>query len=77
MLMQLMQYRFALIELNLYLDTNPNDREAIRIYNEYLNIYKKLCNKYEKMYGPLTMDSDDFDKNTWAWIESPWPWEEI
>ena len=40
LLYQVMQYKFALIELNLYLDTQPNDNEMIRLYNEYLNFFK-------------------------------------
>ena len=77
LLYQVMQYKFALIELNLYLDTHPNDNEMIRLYNEYLNIEKKMCDKYESMYGPLTLGSDNLNKNNWTWINSPWPWEVI
>lgn len=75
LLYQIMQYKFALIELNLYLDTNPSDRNAIELYNKYLKIEKEMCKKYENMYGPLTLDSDDLNENRWEWINSPWPWE--
>jgi len=75
LLFQVMQYKFALIELNLYLDTHPNDTEMIKLYNKYLDIDKKMCDKYESMYGPLTLDSNYLDKNTWTWKNSPWPWE--
>lgn len=75
LLYQVMQYKFALIELNLYLDTNPNDAEAVALYNKYLAIEKQMCDKYESMYGPLTLDSNYLGKNTWNWKNSPWPWE--
>lgn len=75
LLYQVMQYKFALIELNLYLDTHPNDMEMIKLYNKYLKIEKQMCDKYESMYGPLTLDSNYLDKNTWEWLKSPWPWE--
>lgn len=75
LLYQVMQYKFALIELNLYLDTNPNDTEMIKLYNKYLDMEKKMCDKYESMYGPLTLGSDYLDKNSWVWKNSPWPWE--
>ena len=75
LLYQIMQYKFALIELNLYLDTNPNDAEMIKLYNQYLTAEKQMCEKYENLYGPLTLDSNYFDKNTWVWKNSPWPWE--
>ena len=75
LLYQVMQYKFALIELNLYLDTHPNDKEMIKLYNKYLKTEKQMCDKYESMYGPLTVDSNYLDKNTWVWDNSPWPWE--
>jgi len=76
LLNQLQQYAFALIDLDLYLDVNPNDSSAIKLYNNYLGIKKQIMDKYENMYGPLTLDSDDLNKNSWVWIRSPWPWEE-
>ena len=77
LLYQIMQYKFALIDLNLYLDTNPNDLEKIKLYSQYLNIEKQMCDKYESMYGPLMLDSNYLDKNKWVWADSSWPWEVI
>lgn len=73
---QWQQYNFALVDLNLYLDTHPNDTNAIKLYNNYNNILKQISKKYESMYGPLTVNSDN-NQNNWIWINSPWPWEEI
>ena len=75
LLYQLMQYKFALIELSLYLDTNPYESDMIKIYNQYLDIEKQMCDKYESLYGPLTLDSNYLEKNGWTWLKSPWPWE--
>lgn len=75
LLYQVMQYKFALIELNLYLDSYPNNQELIKLYNKYLKIEKQMCDKYESKYGPLTLNSDYLNKNTWVWKNSPWPWE--
>ena len=75
LLYNILMYKFALTELNLYLDTNPNDKRMIDLYKKYLTEEKKLCNQYEKIYGPLTTDSDNLDDNSWDWIKSPWPWE--
>ena len=77
LLYQVMQYKFALTDLDLYLDTHPNDSNAINLYNNYLNIEKQMSDKYESMYGPLTLDSNHLDKNTWIWKNSPWPWEGV
>ncbi len=75
LLYQIMQYKFALVDLNLYLDTHPNDSKMISLYNKYLTIEKQMCDKYESMYGPLTLDSNYLENNTWNWKNSPWPWE--
>ena len=74
LLYQILQYKFALTDLNLYLDTNPNDRNILALFNQYLNIEKQMCNKYENMYGPLTINYLN-QNNTWNWNNSPWPWE--
>ena len=65
-------YRFAIIELGLYLDTHPDDEKAICLHREYANKFKVLEDKYQKVYGPLTIH---FPCNKWRWIEEPWPWE--
>ena len=74
MLMQLQELKFALIELGLYLDLNDNDRNAIKIFNEYQRKEKELCKMFESKYGPLTFDSMEY-KNSWTWDNGPWPWE--
>ena len=75
LLYNILMYKFALTELNLYLDNYPNNTQMISLYNQYLTEEKKLCNQYEKNYGPLTTDSENIENNNWKWIKSPWPWE--
>ena len=75
LLYNILMYKFALVELDLYLDTNPRDSKMISLYNQYLNEEKKLCKEYEKNYGPLTLDGENLGTNSWNWIKSPWPWE--
>ena len=75
MLLQLMQYNFALVELNLYLDVNPDDNNALKLYNDYLKIKKQLENKYESNYGPIDNCSNFIATGSWNWDNGPWPWE--
>ena len=77
LLQQWQQYNFAIIDLNLYLDTNPNDKNALSIYREFLNILNQLQDKYESKYGPIELSSNCVSNNTWEWNNSPWPWEVI
>lgn len=74
-LYNLLKYKFAIQELDLYLDIYPTDINIINLYNKYLKDEKKLSQEYEKKYGPLTIDSEELPANKWIWISSPWPWE--
>ena len=74
MLMQIQELRFATIDLGLYLDVYPNDRNALNLFNNYLNQEKEVANLFESKYGPLTLGSD-VQRNDWLWDNSPWPWE--
>ena len=63
---------FAVIELNLYLDTHPEDRRALMMHNEYTSKLNDLKNKFEQMYGPLSIY---YPYNEWGWQTDLWPWE--
>ena len=69
---QIKCYEFAIIELGLYLDTHPDDSKALCLHKKYARELKELKDKYQKVYGPLTIN---FPCNKWRWLEEPWPWE--
>lgn len=74
-LYKLQEIAFAAHELNLYLDTHPNDSGAIRLYNEYNREGKMLNDEYERKYGPIDLsDNEGLSMTPWAWIKEPWPW---
>lgn len=66
-------YDFAIVELNLYLDTHPTDKEAKRKLNDYEDKSRVLRAKYEEEYGPIIF-RDSPDKRM-RWIKNPWPWD--
>ena len=66
-------YCFAAHDLNLYLDTHPNDRDMINLFKELASDSNMAVKEYENKYGPLFVDSSS--TYPWAWNESPWPWE--
>ena len=72
MLAEIKSYRFAIIELGLYLDTHENDEKALCLHRKYAKELKELSDKYQKVYGPLTIN---YPCNKWRWLEEPWPWE--
>ena len=63
---------FAINELALYLDTHPEDEKALCLHKKYCKEVKELKDKYQKVYGPLTIN---YPCNKWRWLEEPWPWE--
>lgn len=74
LLREIMQVGFVVVELQLYLDTHPNDRQALRLYNESAMCYHRLIMEYQRKYGMLMAHSPDGTEE-WRWIGSPWPWE--
>ncbi len=72
MLMQIRELKFSVNDLALYLDTHPNDRNALNLHNQYSQDLRNLTNQYQKKFGPLTIECPC---NKWRWIDLPWPWE--
>ena len=73
MLQFIREINFTIIELGLYLNTHPDDEKAVCMHSEYCKKYRELTDKYQKVYGPLSIY---FPCNKWRWLEEPWPWEE-
>ena len=69
MLCKIKEYQFSIIELALYLDTHPEDEKALCLHRHYANILKELMDKYQKVYGPLTIN---YPCSKWRWLEEPW-----
>ena len=66
---------FATIDLDLYLDINPNDQNAIGLFNQYRKEKEELIKNYELKYGPLLLNSEALNSVPWMWNDRPWPWE--
>lgn len=70
------QSSFAVNEMVLYLDTHPDDQEAMAYFQKQSCIRREAMKQYAQQYGPLTVDSiDDTCNDTWEWMQQPWPWE--
>lgn len=66
---------FMAVDLHLYLDTHPEDEEAIEKYNEIIRKADAVRYEYESKFGPLCSFRSMSDKNSFKWIDSPWPWQ--
>ena len=65
---------FVMTEALLYLDTHPNDNEAIEYYNTMKKRYNDAVEAYESSIGPLTFNSTGVN-NYFDWAATPLPWE--
>jgi spore coat protein JB len=66
---------FVLVELNLYLNTHPDDVQAIQQYNQFAQARAQLAAQYEAQYGPLLHFGHSYSTAPWAWNDTPWPWQ--
>ena len=66
---------FALLELNLFLDTHPCDEAAQLKQQEYMQQRAALVALYEERYGRYVVTAKDAVGDHRAWVMGPWPWE--
>ena len=74
-LFNVMQFSFAINDLNLYLDLHPDDTRVVRLFEELVKEEKQAKKEYMEQYGPLIVTKVKGDK--FDWIESPWPWDDL
>ena len=66
---------FVIVELNLYLDTHPDDYDAIQQFNENTEKSMKLKVKFEQKFGPLMNFGRSYSDYPFNWVDTPWPWQ--
>ena len=72
----IMEIGFSIDDLALFLDTHPEDGEALNYYNSLKKEYSKAVWEYENRFGPLSYYNVN-SENKWTWTEEPWPWEGV
>ena len=74
LLREIKETDFVLKDLNLYLDTHPDCKQALSMFDKFEKKLKQLVYEDQKMFGPLTPSANN-NLETWEWICGPWPWE--
>ena len=76
MLRRIQEIDFAIIDLNLFLDTHPNCNEALELFTKLSATSKSLKHDYQSKYGPLYV-TKSADKTPFEWVDKcyKWPWE--
>lgn len=75
MIRQIQQLNFAMIELGLFLNNQPECQNALAMFDRLRLMYINMRNEYENLYGPLTYDGVNAERDGWSWMKGPWPWE--
>lgn len=68
---------FAIFEIELFLDTHPNDANAMMARSQYRKRRAELVADYEKRFGPYVVTTNDINGQRWTWIDNPWPWDYV
>lgn len=67
---------FAVNDIQLFLDSHPNDSEALAYFHEHSELRNAALKEYSHRFGPLTIDTINDNSSThWEWIHQKWPWE--
>ena len=67
---------FAVVELTLFLDTHPDNEQAMACLKEHSETRNRALQEYAADYGPLTLDTASENcSRRWEWVMQPWPWE--
>ena len=74
-LCELMALDLVIGELNLYLDTHPDDREAFETLQKCIRMRAEGHKRYTEQCGPVTV-SDLACADVYDWLNAPWPWQQ-
>lgn len=66
---------FTAIDLQLYLDTHPDDQRALADFNATVQEMAGVRELYESKYAPLLSYGLSASPQSWRWVEEPWPWQ--
>ena len=81
MLLKIQKIGFVLDDLRLYLDTHPEDKEALKMLKESLTKKTSLLREFALQYYPLAevcmgvVYKENPDSQCYCWAEGRIPWE--
>lgn len=74
LLKKLQTIDFTLFEIGLYLDSHPDNAEALKAFRDYSEERDRYKKEYEQSFGPLSAGSGG-SGDYWDWVATPFPWE--
>ena len=70
----IMMLGFCAVDMMLYLDTHPDDEEALNYFNQCNTLYNAAKQSYQEQFGLLNAVSEQ-ERFSWDWNTAPMPWE--
>ena len=76
MMKKIQEMSFAIVDLNLFLDTHPDCEQALELFKKLSASLKSLKSDYQNQYGPLyATESSNQTPFSWVSDDNKWPWE--
>lgn len=69
-----MMLGFCAVDMMLYLDTHPDDEEALNYFNQCNTLYNAAKQSYQEQFDLLNAFSEQ-ERFSWDWNTAPMPWE--
>ncbi len=67
---------FAIHEMVLFLDTHPENKQAMDMLRDFRRRRREAIANYESKFGCFVETTADVNPTDyWHWLDSPWPWE--
>ena len=74
MMKKIHELEFAVTDLNLYLDTHPENTEALKMLTQLSATLKSMKYEYAQKCGPIVV-TDVSDNTPFEWVQGKWPWQ--
>lgn len=74
-IMRIQTLSFAIDEAVLFLDTHPDNKDALSYYHKAVAEYEQAIENFIETYGPMNANQVK-SKSKWTWVEGCMPWEE-
>ena len=75
LMQRIQRYDFALYDLQLYLDTHTQCREAMALFERYRQARAGAMEEYVRRFGPVKALQTDTGAEQWTLGQGPYPWE--
>lgn len=77
LLQEIYECEFTLVDINLYLDTHPEDERALADYNCYAHQLRTLKKTFVREFGPFENFGNSTSEDYFKWVSQTWPWQTV